>query len=155
MTQSKIKRLIQELISKYGDVVIIEMIDYYASRLIDTESSKNSESSNIIDSKKLSDIISGNLVISCRAEFELVKSICEGKDDPIRHYVEVEESKKKYDSEEQQKLRKRSAEEFRRLTGALFATSHASDYYDMVYKFDKMTEIKTTPKEFGQYLQNR
>ena len=155
MTQSKIKRLIQELFVKYGDVVIIEMIDYYASRLIDTESSKNCESSNIIGSKKISDIISGDLVISCRAEFELVKSICEGKDNPIQHYIEVEESKKKYDSEEQQKLRKRRFEEFQRLTGTLFSTSHAAEYADLVYKFDKMTEIKTTPKEFGQYLQNR
>lgn len=155
MTKSKFNRLINELIQKYGDAVIVEIYDYYKSKIILKEGEESDN--NIILRLKLSDYIEAENVIPNRSTFLKLVEIASGKEKPYSQPVVVEESKKLYDSEEQVKLRKKRQEEFQTLFGTYALMNEPRVMHDlqMIQKFEDWTQTSPSPKEYGRYLSNK
>lgn len=153
MTQSKGLRLIQELIKKYGDVELIQIYDYYATRIYsdinNIRSDKNPEDV-IIGSIKLSDLEG----VSNRDEYKLIEQIASGKQHKIMRGVEVEESKKIYESPEQVMIRKKHSQDFHAMMGNFMGIGSPFHIYDYIRKPDMMLDMKTSPKEFGMAMSN-
>lgn len=155
MTKNKFNRLINELIQKYGDAVIVEIYDYYKSRIILKEGEESDN--NIIVRIKLSDYIKAENVIPNRGTFLKLFEIASGKEKPYSQPVEIKESKKLYDSEEQVKLRKKRQEEFQKLFGTYALMNEPRVMHDlqMIQKFEDWTQTSPSPKEYGRYLSNK
>lgn len=155
MTRNKFNRLINELIQKYGDAVIVEIYDYYKSKIVLKEGETSED--NIIQKIKLSDYIESENVIPNRGTFLKLVEIASGKEKPYSQPVEIEESKKIYDSEEQVKLRKKRQEEFQQLFGTYALMNEPRVMHDlqMIQKFKDWTQTSPSPKEYGKYLSNK
>ena len=145
MTKNKCIRLIKELVEKYGDIDIIQIYDYYASRLIKEDSTWSDDV--MLGTIKLSQMAE---VITCRGDYENLVKIVEGKSAVQRQYVVVQESKEKYDSEEQIQAR---ANHSRGLSSFLSAGNLFHTYHN-VYRPDFILNPHTTPKEFGMAMDN-
>lgn len=99
MTKSKAMKLIAELISKYGDVVVAKKYDYWKSKTYVLE---GEDTNTILSEIKLSEID----LPSCRSDYEKIERIACGKDELNYIPVEIKESKDIYDSPEQEERRK-------------------------------------------------
>lgn len=91
MTRNKFNKLVQGLIDQYGDVVVVEVYDYYKSKIILKEGEESDD--NIIVRIKLSDYINEGDVIPNRNTFLKLVEIASGKEKPYSQPVEIEESK--------------------------------------------------------------
>lgn len=151
MTKSKGLRLIQELIAKYGDVEIVCVYDYYATRIYedpnDARTSKKPEDV-IIKSIKLSNLEG----FSNREDFKTIEAIASGKQRPIMQPVIIDESKEIYDSPSQQLIRKKHSQDFHTMMGNLFHMN-LQPYYNL-HKVDMMLNNSPSPKEYGMALSN-
>ena len=155
MTKNKFNRLVNELIQKCGDAVIVEIYDYHKSQIILKEGETSED--NIIQKIKLSDYIKSENVIPNRGTFLKLVEIASGKEKPYSQPVEIEESKKLYDSEEQVELRKKRQEEFQQLFGTYALMNEPRVMHDlqMIQKFEDWKQTSPSPKEYGKYLSNR
>jgi len=155
MTKNKFNRLINELIQKYGDVVVMEVYDYYKSRIILKEGEESSD--NILSRITLSSFIDTDKVVPNRATFENLEGIAKGKIKAVSQPVVVEESKKLYDSEEQVELRKKRQEEFQQLFGTYALMNEPRVMHDLqtIQQFEDWTQTSPSPKEYGRYLSNK
>lgn len=156
MTKNKFNRLINELIQKYGDVVVMEVYDYYKSRIILKEGEESSD--NILSRITLSSFIDTDKAVPNRATFENLEGIAKGKIKPYSQPVEIEESKKLYDSEEQVKLRKKRQEEFQKLFGTYtHFMNEPRVMHDLqtIQQFEDWLQTSPSPKEYGKYLSNK
>lgn len=145
MTRNKFNKLVQDLIDQYGDVVIVERYDYYKSKIILKEGEESDD--NIIVRIKLSDYINEGDVIPNRSTFLKLVKIASGKEKPYSQPVEIGESKKLYDSEEQVELRKKRQEEFQQLFGTYALKNEP--------QFEDWKQTSPSPKEYGKYLSNK
>ena len=152
MTKSKGAKLIQELISKYGDAVIVESYDYYATRIIDEKSLKSNTNPEdvILERIHLSEI----KTITSWSDLHRLEEIAAGKRRCERYGVEVSESKAKFYSGEQERLRKKRSQEFRTYMGYLW-----HDYPFRLKEYNNLLDVAlsdstTTPREFGMALDN-
>lgn len=155
MTKNKFNRLVNELIQKCGDATIVEIYDYYKSQIILKEGETSED--NIIQKIKLSDYIKSENVIPNRGTFLKLAEIASGKEKAYSQPVEIEESKKLYDSEEQIKLRKKRQEEFQQLFGTYALMNEPRVIHDLqtIQKFEDWTQTSPSPKEYGKYLSNK
>ncbi len=156
MTRNKFNKLVQGLIDQYGDVVVMEVYDYYKSRIILKEGEESSD--NVILRITLSSFIDTDKVVPNRTTIENLEGIAKGKIKPLSKPVVVEESKKLYDSEEQVKLRKKRQEEFQKLFGTythFMNEPRVMNDLQMIQKFEDFTQTSSTPKEYGKYLSNK
>ena len=114
MTQGKIEKTINEMVEKYGDVVVAVRYDYYKTMLIDDKSRRRPFKDECITEEiplsKVMDVIP-NLSHPKLKNLEL---ICRGK--KRKYYIpeEIEESKKEYETDAQKKLRKEQKESIRK-----------------------------------------
>lgn len=156
MTKNKFNKLVQQLVDKYGDVVVMEVYDYYKSQIILKEGEESSD--NVLSRITLSSFIGSNKVIPNRSTIENLEGIAKGKIKPVAQPVVVEESKKIYDSEEQVNLRKKRQEEFQQLFGTythFINKPSMMDDLQMIQKFEDWTQSSLSPKEYGEYLSNK
>jgi hypothetical protein len=156
MTRNKFNKLVQGLIDQYGDVVVVEVYDYYKSKIILKEGEESDN--NIILRLKLSDYIEAENVIPNRSTFLKLVEIASGKEKPYSQPVVVEESKKLYDSEEQVKLRKKRQEEFQKLFGTythFMNEPRVMNDLQLIRKFEDWKQTSLSPKEYGKYLSNK
>ena len=102
MTKNKARKLIQELIEKYGDVVVAKKYDYWASK---TYVKEGEDTNTIISEVHLSEI---KLPIN-RSDFKELVNIVTGKSGINYIPVEIQESKTLYESPEQVEYRKIAA----------------------------------------------
>ena len=99
MTKTKAKRLIDELIVKFGDVVVAKTYDYWASKTY----VKEGEDTNTI----MAEIHLSEIEPPCnRSDFKKLEDVVRGKEKITYIPVEVAESKAVYDSPEQAELRR-------------------------------------------------
>ncbi len=148
MTKNKCIRLIKELVEKYGDIDIIQIYDYYASRLIKDDGTWSDDV--MLGTIKLSQM---SEVITCRGDYENLVKIVEGKSEVQRQYVVVPESKEKYDSEEQIQARVQHRRGLNSFLGASSMMLHSYHDIQHIYASDLMRP-HTTPKEFGMAMDN-
>ena len=146
----------QELIEKYGDAVIAYTYDYYATRIFtnpqNLRESKNPENA-VVTEIHVSDI-SG---VTSWDDIKKIEDIVTGRRPKKRYPVVVQESKDLYDSEEQQKLRKKHSQEFHSFMGNIM-----SPYAYPFHKVDEMLDVSkridmmTHPdvKKFGMAMDN-
>lgn len=155
MTRNKFNKLVKGLIDKYGDVVVVEVYDYYKSQIILKEGEESSD--NVLSRITLSSFIDTDKVVPNRATIENLEGIAKGKIKAASQPVVVEESKKLYDSEEQVELRKKRQEEFQQLFGTYALMNEPRVMHDlqMIQKFEDWTQTSPSPKEYGKYLSNK
>ena len=155
MTRNKFNKLLQGLIDQYGDAVIVEIYDYYKSKIILKEGEDSSD--NVLSRITLSSFIGTDKVVPNRTTIENLEGIAKGKIKPLSQPVVVEESKKLYDSEEQVKLRKKRQEEFQQLFGTYTFMNEPRVMRDlqMIQKFEDWKQTSPSPKEYGKYLSNK
>ena len=91
MTKNKFNKLVQGLIDQYGDVVVMEVYDYYKSKIILKEGEENSD--NVLSRITLSSFIDTDKVVPNRATFENLEGIAKGRIKAASQPVVVEESK--------------------------------------------------------------
>lgn len=99
MTRTKAKRLIDEMIAKYGDVVVAKTYDYWKSK---TYANEVEDTNTVISEIHLSEI---EPPIN-RVEYKKLEDIVNGKEEITYIPIEVPESKAVYNSPEQAELRK-------------------------------------------------
>jgi len=155
MTKNKFNKLVQQLVDKYGDAVVMEVYDYYKSQIILKEGEESSD--NVLSRITLSSFIGSDKVIPNRSTIENLEGIAKGKIKPVAQPVVVEESKALYESDEQVKLRKKRKEEFEKLFGSynIFNNTGIQPDLQMIQKFEDWTQDSPTPKEYGEYLSNK
>ena len=156
MTKSKGQRLLQELIEKYGDAVIAYTYDYYATRIF-------TNPQNLRESKNPEDVVVTEIHVSSISgvtswdDIKKIEDIVTGRRPKERYPVVVPESKDLYDSEEQQKLRKKHSEEFHSFMGNMM-NPYAYPFYKMEEMFDlsKRIDMMSHPdvKKFGMAMDN-
>lgn len=128
MTKSKIKRLVKELIEKYGDKVVCQEYDWYKSRLI-----VNGETVGV-DKSTIKKIKLSEFELQNRANFEFLEE--QLKNNVVLSIpIYVEESKHLYESPEQEKLRKKKQEEFSRLIGTYASIFNNESLFEEPWKF--------------------
>ena len=154
MTKTKGQRLQQELIEKYGDAVIAYTYDYYATRIYtnpqDLRESKNPEDAIVTEIH-----ISGLGDITSWDDIKKIEDIVTGRRPKERYPVVVQESKDLYDSEEQQKIRKKHSEEFRSFSSSMMNLYAYPFYMATVAEEDYMYHIhQPTVKDFGMVMDN-
>ena len=111
MTRSKINKIIQELVNKYGDKVVYREYDLYKSRLIENNDYVGIDGS-ILKEIKLSEVNN----IKCREDLKQLEDLLKNNQ-KVSVSVKLEESKKLYDTPEQEKLRKKKDEKLSQLLG--------------------------------------
>lgn len=153
MTKSKGARLIQELIAKYGDAVIAESYDYYATRIITDEKDLKSGTEPedvVLEQIHLSDVET----VTSWDDLHRLEEIATGKRRRERYGVEVPESKAKFNTAEQQKLREKRSHNFKATMSYMLGgyPFHLKEYCDLANTIDFAT--RTTPKGFGMALDN-
>ena len=156
MTKNKFNKLVQQLVDKYGDAVVMEVYDYYKSQIILKEGEESSD--NILSRITLSNFIGSDKVIPNRSTIENLEEIAKGKIKPVAQPVVVEESKALYESDEQVELRKKRKEEFEKLFGTythFMNEPRMMRDLQMIQKFEDWTQDSPTPKEYGKYLSNK
>ena len=151
MTKSKIIRLINELIEKYGDIEVVRVYDYYKSRLIGDNDRYIPDEECVVGTLTISQIGS---TVENRHQYEVLEEIVKWRRSLIRHWIEVPESKEKYLSEEQTKLRKKHRDDFRRYMGILDIPYRLKEYDTTLKSFDNLMEPKMTPRKFGMAMDN-
>ena len=113
MTKTKMKRLIDGLIAKYGDVVVAKTYDYWLSK---TYVKNESEAKSTI----LSEVRLTNIDLPrCRAEYERLTDIASGKEKILYIPVEIAESKALYNTPEQARLRRIASENAKHIMARL------------------------------------
>jgi hypothetical protein len=100
MTRTKAKRLINELIAKYGDVVVAKIYDYWLSQTY--VENENEQRSIIIAEVHLSEVEPP----ACRSMFEELADIVTGKAEIKYIPIEVAESKAIHDTPQQAEYRR-------------------------------------------------
>ena len=156
MTRNKFNKLVQQLVDKYGDVVVMEVYDYYKSRIILKEGEESSD--NILSRITLSNFIGSDKVIPNRSTIENLEEIAKGKIKPVAQPVVVEESKALYESDEQVELRKKRKEEFEKLFGTYtHFMNEPRVMHDLqsIQQFEDWIQSSPSPKEYGKYLSNK
>lgn len=156
MTETKGKRLLQELIAKYGDVVVAKMYDYYGVRIIhDVKSgwrySKDPEEM-IVDEIRLSELES----VSSWDDYKKLEQLCQGKAKPTLIPIEVESSKQEYESESQQLARKKAHQNFQAfLSSDIFSGQTFHTYEALTRMAPIWKESSPSPKQYGQAIAGR
>ena len=145
-----------ELLEKYGDVDVAYMYDYYATRLIDEHGNyiHRVNETAIVGSIKMSQIVEQ---VTCRSEYEHILEIVEGKRNKPMQPVVIKESKEKYESEEQQKLRKKHKEEFgtfmsHMMSPYAYPFRKVEEMFDLSKRIDMMSHHDV--KDFGMAMDN-
>lgn len=104
MTRTKMKRLIDGLIAKYGDVVVAKTYDIWLSRTYVKD--EDEARSTILSEVHLSNVD----LPGCRADYERLADIASGKEEVLYIPVEIAESKALYNTPEQARLRRIASE---------------------------------------------
>lgn len=151
MTKSKGQKLLQELIAKYGDVVVGKTYDYWATRLDEYRNTIDIPQELVLTELHLSDMPR----VTNWSEYKDLIALCEGKIKPGNVPVEIKESKAKYDSPEETLLRKKREQEFRSCMGFLFQSSPVAETIYEHSQLDKWLNSSPSPKEYGMYLANK
>lgn len=134
MTKSKGAKLIQELINKYGDIVVAVTYDYYASRIIHDQNAplggRKDRDETIIKEIHLS------AITGCTnwEDIKNLEAIAKGRRHKEYYPVVVEASKELYDSPEQQELRKKVDSKFIQMLNHMTGSSFA----DQLHKVSKI-----------------
>ena len=157
MTRNKFNRLVRELISKYGDVVVVVGYDYYKSKLILKEGEESDN--NILLEIRLSDyIMEVTTLVPNRTTIGHLEDVAKGKVPKMELPIKVEESKKLYDSDEQVELRNKRKNEFQQLFGSythFMNEPRVMHDLQMIQKFEDRLQKSSSPKEYGKYLSNK
>lgn len=151
MTKSKGQKLLQELITKYGDVVVVKTYDYWATRLDEHRNTIDVPQELVLSELHLSDMPG----ITSWSEYKDLIALCEGKIKPGNVPVEIKESKAKYDSPGETLLRKKREQEFRSCMGTLFQSSPMAKTMNAYSQLNKWLNTSPSPKEYGMYLSNK
>lgn len=151
MTKSKITRLVNNLIEKYGDMEVGHVYDYYKSKLIGDDGKYIPIEECVVGTLTISQIGS---TVQNRHQYEELEEIVKGRRRLIHHWVEVPESKEKYLSTGQTRLRKKHRDDFRSYMG-IGSIPYYYKEWEMGYKIiDNLMEPKTTSREFGMAMDN-
>jgi len=155
MTETKGKRLLQELIAKYGDVVVAKAYDYYGTRIIhDVKSGWRS-------SKDPEEMITREIHLS---ELERIEDwdhyknmelLCQGKGRAVLIPVLVEASKELYDSNEQQLARKKAQQDFQTLMNTGLFNGETFHTYERLTRMAPAWDSSPSPKQYGQAIAGR
>lgn len=156
MTKSKGQRLIQELVDKYNNPTVAIIYDYYATRIITNPNNlrecKNPEDV-IVREIKLSDISN----VTSWDDIKRFEDVACGRRPVEKYPVEVKESKEIYESEEQQKLRKKHREDFGTFMSHMMSP-YAYPFRNVERMFDLSKQIdhmsRTNVKDFGMAMDN-
>ncbi len=154
MTKSKGQKLLQELIVKYGDVVVGKTYDYWATRLDEYRNTIDIPQELVLTELHLSDMP----WVTNWSEYKDLIALCEGKIKPGNVPVEIKESKAKYDSPEETLLRKKREQEFNQLFGTfgrLFQSSPVAETINTYSQLNKWLNTSPSPKEYGMYLSKK
>lgn len=156
MTKTKGAKLIQELINKYGDVVIAFSYDYYATCIY-------TNPQNLRETKNPEDVVISEIHLSGVGEvtswddIKRLEDIATGRRPKMRYPVVVQESKDLYDSNQQQLLRKKHSQEFQQFMGSMmnpyaYPFHKVEEMFDLSRKIDYMSQ--PTVKDFGMAMDN-
>lgn len=151
MTKSKIVRLMNELVEKYGDVEVGRIYDYWKSRLIDPGDRYIPDEDCIIKSVTLSMMVD---VVSCRSEYEQIVEIINGRRRKPMYPVEIPESKKLWESEEQKKAREKHRKDWGSMLGMGMMNAHMYHNIEHYVDIARLTDPSPTPKQFGMAMDN-
>lgn len=149
MTKSKGEKLLQELIEKYGDVVVAYTYDVYQSRCIKEDGTYEKIEDCMLDMFKLS-----QCVIDNRSKYKQLEEVAQGRRKQAWIPVEINDSKSNYYSEEQRKLREKRGRDFRTYMGN-FMNGYPYQTVKQMVDMDKLLSHSPSPKEFGMAMDNQ
>ena len=158
-TKTKIERLRQELLSKYGDPVVFVSYDYYKRHLLTPGAGGRLEYPS--DPCTVEEIHLSQLPVEAIPNTATFKHL----EDMVRNHrydeygVLVEESKQEYESDTQKEYRKRMHEDFLTLMGSQFMGEAARIFHKPdggIFDIDTRFLTKSTDvKDYGRVMINK
>lgn len=151
MTKTKGAKLVQELIEKYGDFVVVKLYDYYATCLLTDNKFSTKKEDAIVREIYMSEIP----VINSWSDYKNFEAIAQKRRPIEYHGVIVKESQEKYNSKEQEDARKKKRQEFGSITSYIMGTYPfrvVNDVFDLSKRIDIMEH--TDVKKFGMAMDN-
>lgn len=151
MTKTKGAKLVQELIEKYGDFVVVKLYDYYATCLLTDNRFTTKKEDVIVREVHMSEIP----VINNWSDYKNFEAMAQGRRPIEYHGVIVKESQEKYNSKEQEEARKKHRQEFGTMIShmlGMYPFSKVEEMYDISKKLDVMSQPDT--KKFGMVMDN-
>lgn len=151
MTKTKGAKLVQELIEKYGDFVVVKLYDYYATCILTDNRFSTKKEDVIVREVHMSEIP----VINSWSDYKNFEAMAQGRRPIEYHGVIVKESQEKYNSKEQEDARKKHRQEFRNLISHMMGAYPVREWesmIDMSTKLDVMSQTDT--KTFGMAMDN-
>lgn len=151
MTKTKGTKLVQELIEKYGDFVVVKLYDYYATRLLTDDRFSTEKEDVVVREVYMSEIP----VINSWNDYKNFEAVAQGRRPIEYHGVIVKESQEKYNSKEQEDARKKHRQEFGTMISHMmgaYTFSRMEEIYDLSKKLDVMSQTDT--KKFGMAMDN-